>query len=303
VTEKQFEDILASSIRSMKSSMNSFGGNVSAIVAEAIENPSRNAAYWKTVMARIDAEYAAMQATMMQWAEDAIPSQYKAFLKEVQDLFEGGGKGILAFARESLGGLENSEASAQIVSALIQDAVSGYAAALTAGKAEIEHLLRKTQQMVIDEFLIDKGVADAFQSGNLRNFRKILAASSPEFKAILDAIEDGAVIKAGRYHYDPRYYAELVARTKFHEAQSQAALMQAKNYGTDLIRVSSHNTTTAICIPHEGKIYSISGTSKIYPVLQAMSPFHPNCQHLMYPEFAAEYGIDGTSKTTFEEDA
>jgi hypothetical protein len=298
VTKKQFDALLESSISDMQNSLTTYSSNISAIVAEALENPSRDAAFWKTVTAKIDAEYAAMQASMMQWADKTIPSQFKAFLKDIQEQ----SKGFLTFAKQSISELVSADATTQVVGALIQDAITGYAAALTAGKAEIEHLLRKTQQMIIDEFLVDKTVAEAYQSGNLRNFKKLLAAASPEFQAILDAVKDGAVIKAGRYHYKPGYYAEMVARVKWHEAQSQAALMQATNYGTDLLKVSSHNTTTAICIPHEGKIYSISGTSKVYPALQAMTPFHVNCQHLMFPEFAAAYGIDGKSKTSFEED-
>lgn len=299
MTDKQFSKLLNASVGDLESTLDLYASQVSAIVNEALENPGQGAAFWDEVAKKLDVRYTAMQAKFAEWAKEAIPEQYDTFMKEISTVLNQSDT-LRSFAKQSFESLVTSQASGQIVASLIQDSIAGFANALTSGRADIDHLLRKTQQFVVDEYLIDKGVADAFQSGNLRNFKKMLAASSPEYKAILDAVADGATIKAGSKHFKPGYYAEMVARTKFHEAQAQAAIMQAKNYGTDLVRVSSHSTTTAICIPHEGKIYSLSGTSKVYPMLQATPPFHPNCQHLLYPEFAAEYGITGVPEKTFE---
>jgi len=71
----------------------------------------------------------------------------------------------------------------------------------------------------------------------------------------------------------------MVSRVKFHEAQSAAARQTAANYDTDLIRISTHNTTTAICQEYEGKIFSISGKDKRFPILDQSPPFHVNCLH------------------------
>ena len=61
--------------------------------------------------------------------------------------------------------------------------------------------------------------------------------------------------------------------------------MQAYNYGTDLVEVSSHNTATKICIPFEGNIYSVSGKHPVFPPMTDVPPFHVSCLHLMYPTF------------------
>ncbi|GAG70788.1 unnamed protein product, partial [marine sediment metagenome] len=126
-------------------------------------------------------------------------------------------------------------------------------------------------------------VGAGFEMGNLREAKTLLKAmfESPAWKMV----DERHFIQAGKFKYRPHYYAEMVARTKFHQAHSQATLVQAQNYGTDLVEVSSHNTTTKICIPFEGNIYSIKGTHPVFPPLTDTAPFHPNCLHLIYPTF------------------
>ncbi|MBA7557934.1 hypothetical protein ES705_50717 [subsurface metagenome] len=128
--------------------------------------------------------------------------------------------------------------------------------------------------------------------GDLREAKDMLAAifESPQW----DIVNKKWYVQAGRYKYKPSYYAELVARTKFHQAQSQAALMQAANYETDLIQVSSHNTTTELCMPFEGKIFTISGKDKRFPPLTESPPYHPNCLHLLFPAFESGLQAQGT---------
>ncbi len=94
----------------------------------------------------------------------------------------------------------------------------------------------------------------------------------------------------------PEYYAEMVTRVKFHEAQAQAAVVTAGNYGTSLVHVSSHNTTTAICQKFEGKVFSINGKDKRFPLLTDIPPFHVNCLHLLFPMFVESMEVEGTLK-------
>ncbi len=106
--------------------------------------------------------------------------------------------------------------------------------------------------------------------------------------------EEKHFVQAGNRKFSPSYYAELVARTKFHEAHSIAAVSQAGNYGTDLLQVSSHNTPTAICVPFEGKIFAVGGGDKRFPPLSDTPPYHPNCLHLLFPTFVEAMEVQGT---------
>jgi hypothetical protein len=85
--------------------------------------------------------------------------------------------------------------------------------------------------------------------------------------------------------YRVRDYAELVARTELHEAYTEAVKEQAKEYGCDLLQMSSHDSPCEICAPLEGQIFSISGDHPTYPPLtdDVETPIHPNCEHNLNP--------------------
>ena len=92
------------------------------------------------------------------------------------------------------------------------------------------------------------------------------------------------VDKRGR-KWQPKHYARMVARTTTREAMSEAFLARAAHEGEDLIRVSSHPDGQAdpICVPFEGKLFSLSGRTPGLPVLERRPPFHPNCRHVLIP--------------------
>lgn len=89
--------------------------------------------------------------------------------------------------------------------------------------------------------------------------------------------------KGGFRNYKPDVYLEMVARTEGRKVQTQAVLDRMKEYDNDLMQVSSHNNPCPICVPFEGQIYSASGNSKTYPPLDDAPPFHPNCEHVIFP--------------------
>jgi hypothetical protein len=112
--------------------------------------------------------------------------------------------------------------------------------------------------------------------------------------------EDGLVNINGR-NYQIDYYAELVARTRLREAQSDATIDLCGEYGCDLVEFSQHATSCAVCAPFEAQVFSISGESDRYPQLTDAEtpPIHPNCRHSITPtteiaiRFREEYAGGG----------
>lgn len=77
-------------------------------------------------------------------------------------------------------------------------------------------------------------------------------------------------------------YAEMVARTQTKNAWNEANFNRLQQYGIDLVVISVHYPCSPLCIPHQGKVFSISGTSTQYPSLQSAIDsglYHPNCKH------------------------
>ena len=287
------EKAFRSSFSTLRTSLNKHTKNINDIMNKALAAPHRSNIYWAGVKRSLDIEYAALYAVYDKWAGVNIPIAYKGALTSINKQISQMGN-VAAKASKTVTQLMAGQAAQQITGALYRDAMASWLSGLTAGKSNMYRLGRMTQQAVVEEWLLDKSVAQAIESGNLRNFTNILAKNSPQYNNLLNAHLNNRYIQAGSKKFDPEYYAEMVSRVKFHEAQSSASLAQAVNYDTDLMLVSSHNTESEICQEFEGKIFSISGKDKRFPPLTKMSPFHVNCLHLMFPQFESALEASGS---------
>lgn len=62
-----------------------------------------------------------------------------------------------------------------------------------------------------------------------------------------------------------------------------------QEYGTDLVEMSEHYPTCGECAKYQGRVFSISGVSKVYPPLPDVlkkGRVHNDCRHILHPFFA-----------------
>ena len=78
-------------------------------------------------------------------------------------------------------------------------------------------------------------------------------------------------------------YARTVAHIKLREAQTAGTERMLLDNGFDLVRISTHAHRPDTCSPFEGKVYSITGRTPGYPLLQRHTPYHPGCRHCETP--------------------
>lgn len=75
-------------------------------------------------------------------------------------------------------------------------------------------------------------------------------------------------------------YAEMATRTGIQRAHLAGTVDRLQQGGRDLVVVSASPAGCPICRPHEGQVYSLSGSSTEFPPLDAADGlFHPNCTH------------------------
>lgn len=77
-------------------------------------------------------------------------------------------------------------------------------------------------------------------------------------------------------------YAEFVTRTRTGDAQVRGTLDAGNRYGVTEFQVTSHNTETPICKPHEGQIYTTNpaNTDRFKLLTPENTPtYHVNCEH------------------------
>lgn len=134
-----------------------------------------------------------------------------------------------------------------------------------------------------DLFLIE----DIIQSGYLAHEVRG-KVSKRIYDILVDRIGEGNLIeiidKNGKtIHYNPRKYAEMVARTRLRELQTQAVKNMCGAYGCDLVVWSTHDNPCPKCEPFEGRVFSLSGKHPDYPFLKDEPPLHPRCEHNINP--------------------
>lgn len=83
--------------------------------------------------------------------------------------------------------------------------------------------------------------------------------------------------------YQLRSYGETVARSASRMAASAGVEDATRAFGGDLVQISVHFGACPICIPIQGKVYSLSGRSPDFPPLTAevTPPIHPRCAHVL----------------------
>jgi len=269
-------------------------GQINRSIIRAMSNAKISTVYWNKINTELNYLYAKMNKTFRNWAINEIPIGYKRSIVGIQKRIKAS-RVMLNQAQKTATELLSSNASKQIINGLYRSSVDSFLSASMAGRKNIKNLFIQTQQKLVQESLVNVAVSTGFEMGNLEEAKSLLTSifKSPAW----DIVNTNRFVQAGKFRYKPSYYAEMVARTKFHQAQSQAALVQANNHSTDLMQVSSHNTLTRICIPYEGKIYSISGNDKRFPALFDTPPYHPNCLHLLFPTFETAMEVQGTLKS------
>jgi hypothetical protein len=140
----------------------------------------------------------------------------------------------------------------------------------------------------LGEYREDAAV-QAFSSAEIKKYldefiAKATAEHTPSqglARSIMDqllAILDGEdFIEINGRDYNLRSYSELVARTRMRDAATDATLNECAEYDNDLVEIPEHASVCEECIPHIGKVFSISGTSDTYPLLpDGGPPWHPN---------------------------
>ena len=104
-------------------------------------------------------------------------------------------------------------------------------------------------------------------------------------------------------------YAEMAVRTGTMRAHLAGTTARLQENGFDLVEVQGLTESCPVCLPWQGAILSLSGTSPQYPALSLAIDaglFHPNCRHdidAFTPGFTKppDLAPDGTVRQNYED--
>jgi len=113
-----------------------------------------------------------------------------------------------------------------------------------------------------------------------RNIKKLLIRKFGDIDFIAITTRSGKIRR-----YQLKTYTEMLARTEMSYIQNRAIKVTCQEWENDLVIIlpGFSKCTSGICDNYAGQIFSLSGRSKTYPVLDVEFPLHPNCVHGMSP--------------------
>jgi len=176
--------------------------------------------------------------------------------------------------------------------------------ALASVVPHLGRVFHDTVQRVAAEQAIDRAIADGIIEGvgSRELTRRVVSTLTTGAKEKLagivrdDLAQELAEIGEGRFislacrdgkirRYSLKWYGETIARTLEAEASTEGTLATVREYGGDLVQMSFHDGACPLCVPLQGKIYSVSGTNRAFPKLtpENRPPIHPWCGHALLP--------------------
>jgi len=204
-------------------------------------------------------------------------------------------------ARETLISAGVGEAAVQGGALIPQDAVKALAQSTAVDLTTANDAIRKsltgyvmaTRQAVIEEdalsAIVGRGLAaGAERRGVSRRIAEAMGARLHGGQFVAVQARSGVTL-----HYRLDDYAELVARTRTREAVTQGIILTSARFGNDLVQISVHSGACLRCLRYQGRVYSLSGASPDFPILDARPPFHPRCQHVLAPVVESALRADG----------
>lgn len=103
------------------------------------------------------------------------------------------------------------------------------------------------------------------------------------------------VDKAGR-NWTPEGYVSMVNRTTTNNIITKAQQERCKDYGVDLIEISSHSGARPRCAPYQGQVYSINGGSGEVVDFNGNKIRYTSFSDTSYGEPAGLFGINCTHR-------
>ena len=234
--------------------------NLVDIIAKNLNG--EDAGYRKKMLDSVNIELEKLNNYCTDWANDVIPKSYQTGIDNTYAWYR----------RQDLD-ITKAVVNQKVVDTMVENV---YGQLTDANNFVGRRIRDEVRQAGIE------AVAQKIGTGSTVKQTKELLLEKFSKKGIINITD-----KAGRT-INLESYASMVARTTTREATNKGSIYATQEAGSDLVKIPSHFSSCPICIPYEGRVYSISGKDKRYPPLSepfsdGYATIHPNCTHSTVP--------------------
>ena len=227
----------------------------------------RNANLYKRVLLqRVNEVVSKLNKQSIGWTNKYIPSEYKRALERVRSQYKQLGIETDSFQK-------NKNKHIKQINLLVENSVTQLTKANNFIGRNVRDNIRDISNKTIRQSILQG-----------KTFKQLQEDLKNEFiNNNITAIKT----RNGRY-INLDSYSSIVARSTVTETENRAVMEQVKLSNNDLVRMSSHLTSCPVCAPLQGRVYSVSGKSKLFPPLHkafsgVYANIHPNCRHFLIP--------------------
>ena len=155
----------------------------------------------------------------------------------------------------------------EAVNVLLSSAYSDFANSITGYVRGAERII----DSALKQQIRSKIAVGALEGDSIRAVKKTIVQEFADsgFTVLLD--------KRGR-KWSLSNYSEMLARTHILKANNEGVINRASDFEIDIVQVFEPSPQDDLCLSYADKLFSISGKSDNYPMLEATPPFHPNCR-------------------------
>lgn len=228
--------------------------------------------YADRLLIKISAILASLYVFTQKWSKKNIPQLYEDGLKEsysaVANEYKAAGKSAPGFGEWTSADEQTVRNAETKINAYLSDAINST-------RARMQGIVRQAAMKAVEE-AVTKGQSTRVMQANLVQMLQEKGIESVSY------LRDGITC-----YMQLNTYAELVAHTTEHEIRNIANLNIGLRINNDLVMVSSHIGACPICVPYQGRVYSVSGADTRYPYLYSTpfsstyQNFHPRCRHVV----------------------
>jgi len=215
--------------------------------------------YHKDLLKQVNQEVDKLNTYAKKWTKDYVPKTYNNTIGELVSNPQ---------IDVSFSGLDN-----RAIQILVTNTTDSLITANNFVGRQINDTIRQNSLDVITQTQLT--------GGTIKDAQKALYSKlvSEGFSSIKD--------KRGR-NMNLDSYAATVARSTTAETQNTATITRLTENDYDLVQITSHAGSCAICANFQGRIYSISGKDTRFPPLDdamggGYANIHPNCRHRVTP--------------------
>lgn len=260
--------------------------------------------YYHSLLRQISAELKKLRASSAAAVNELVTENYTVGLKELleelsedPDVSEATGTGENISSGTAISADNQARASPQLISAA-QLAMSGLnkrqieviARNATADFNKAISMIGRRAEDIIREITLETASEKLLEGQTLREMQKSLEKRLEQENITSVTYKNGTEMPL-------KSYAEMAARSTTAEAQNAAKTAQGTEWGYDLVRMTAHSPTCAVCAMYQGRVYATTkeaaegkyklsdGTVLKFPYLyetafsSGYQTIHPRCRH------------------------